>query len=226
MSLVKFFIGFVLCSSFVFAQSSQVKIGILQYDGGGDWYANKTSIPNLIQASNKILYTAINEQPDYVRANDEIYHYPFVHMTGHGNVVFSSEERKVLRHYLLNGGFLHIDDNYGLDQYVRKEIALIFPDYQLLEIPFKHSIFHQMYDFDNGVPKVHLHDDKPAVAYAIVHEGRIVLLYTYESDLGNGWEDKDVHFDEDLIRQKAMEMGINIISYVFTSSKIEAFELK
>lgn len=221
MNLAKLIIVFVALNFQLYAQQSQVKIGVLKYDGGGDWYANKTSIPNLIEACNLLLPTNITTEPDYVRAEEDIFNYPFVHMTGHGNVVFSDEERKILRAYLTTGGFLHIDDNYGMNEYIRKEILLIFPENKLQEIPFSHSIFHQKYNFDKGLPKVHLHDDKPSVAYAIVVDGRIVLLYTYESDLGNGWEDKDVHYDSDEIREKAMEMGVNIISYVFTSSLSE-----
>jgi hypothetical protein len=218
MKLVKLIIIIFVCQIHVFAQTGQVKVGILRYDGGGDWYANKTAVPNLIKSSNEVLKTNISSEPVYVRADEEIFDYPFVHMTGHGNVVFSDKERRVLRTYLLNGGFLHIDDNYGMDKYVRDEILNIFPEFRLQKIPFSHSIFHQKYDFDNGVPKVHLHDGGDPMAYAIVVEGRIVLLYTNESDLGNGWEDKDVYFDDDKVRKRAMEMGVNIISYVFTSS--------
>lgn len=218
MKVFNIIIFLIVGQSVIYAQSLNTKIGILQYDGGGDWYANKTAIPNLITACNRVLQTNIDINPDYVRADDDIFEYPFVHMTGHGNVIFSNEERKVLRRYLLNGGFLHVDDNYGMDEYIRKEVLIIFPEYQLQKVPFSHSVFHQKYNFDSGLPKVHLHDGKSPMAYAIVVDGRIVLLYTYESDLGNGWEDKDVYYDDDDIRARALEMGVNILSYVFTSS--------
>lgn len=218
MNIIRVIFLLFVCHYSLYSQSLQTKIGVLQYDGGGDWYANKTAIPNLISTCNEVLKTNIFQSPDFIRADDEIFNYPYVHMTGHGNVVFSTEERAILRRYLLNGGFLHVDDNYGMDEYFRKEVAEIFPEYQLQKLPFSHSIFHQKYDFDSGLPKVHLHDGENPVAYAIIVDGRIVLLYTYESDLGNGWEDKDIYFDDDLIRAKAMEMGVNIIAYVFTSS--------
>lgn len=218
MNIIKVILLILVCQFSSYSQTFQTKLGILQYDGGGDWYANKTAVPNLIATCNNVLKTNISKSPDFVRADEEIFNYPFVHMTGHGNVVFSTQEREVLRKYLLNGGFLHIDDNYGMDEYVRKEIAIIFPEFKLKEIPLTHSIFHQTYHFNDGLPKVHLHDGGTPMAYAVVVDGRIVLLYTHESDLGNGWEDKDVYFDDDAIRTKAMEMGVNIISYVFTSS--------
>ena len=145
----------------------------------------------------------------------DIFNYPFLHMTGHGNVVFSSSEQQNLRNYLLGGGFLHIDDNYGMDQYIRPELKKLFPELQLVELPYSHPIFHQKYSFPYGVPKIHEHDGKPAQAFGLVYQGRLILLYTYQTDLGDGWEDYEVHKDSPALHEKALEMGANIIQYVF-----------
>lgn len=195
------------------------KIAVLKYGGGGDWYANPTSLGNLIKFCNKELKTNIDMEPDVVEVGSgDIYNYPFIHMTGHGNVVMNNQEIDNLRNYLLGGGFLHIDDNYGMDKYVRREIAKLFPDKELIELPASHAIYHQKYDFAKGLPKIHEHDNKTPQGFGIMHEGRLVLYYSYECDLGDGWEDPEVHGDSDDVRLKALKMGSNIIQYVFFGS--------
>ena len=198
------------------AQNQGVKIALLKYNGGGDWYANPTSLPNLIEFCNLNLKTNIFPEPSTVEVGSaEIYNYPFIHMTGHGNVIFSESEIMNLRTYLEAGGFLHVDDNYGLDEYFRREIKKVFPNKELVELPPSHPIFHQKYNFDNGLPKVHEHDNKRPQAFGIFIDERLVCLYTYECDLGDGWEDGAVHNDPPEIHEKALEMGANIIDYVF-----------
>jgi hypothetical protein len=212
-------IVFLLGMGVTYAQKTTVKIGLLKYNGGGDWYANPTSLPNLIAFCNKELGTEINPEPDVVDASSaEIINYPFIHLTGHGNIVFSSTEVDVLRNYLNGGGFLHIDDNYGMDKFARREIKKLFPNQELVEIPFNHPIYHQKYNFTTGVPKIHEHDGKPAQAFGIFINGRLALLYTYETDLGDGWEDIEVHKDPQEVRLKALQMGANIIQYIFMKS--------
>jgi hypothetical protein len=199
------------------AQAPNFKIAKLKYNGGGDWYANKTSLPNLIRFCNQNLSMNIAREESVVEVGSpELFLYPFVHMTGHGNVVFSDAEALNLRSYLLSGGFLHIDDNYGLDQYIRKEMKKVFPEYEFVELPFSHPIYHQKYPFPNGLPKIHEHDNKPPQGFGIIHEGRLVCFYTYETDLGNGWEDPEVHNDPENKRQEALRMGANIITYALT----------
>lgn len=207
--------------SFIFAFSSQcqeLRIAKLKYNGGGDWYSNKTALPNLISFCNRNLGTEIASEADVVEVSSpDIFTYPYIYMTGHGNVVFNDADAQNLRTYLKSGGFLHIDDNYGLDPFIRLEIKKIFPNADLVEIPFEHPIYHQKYDFDDGLPKIHEHDGKPAQGFGILIEGRLVCYYSYESDLGNGWEDASIHNDPQEIREKALKMGANIIAYVFTS---------
>jgi hypothetical protein len=198
-----------------FAQSGSIKVARLVYQGGGDWYANPTSLPNLVKFCNQNINTNIAPPEDVEVGSPNIFNYPFIHMTGHGNVVFSADEIENLRNYLFSGGFLHIDDNYGMDVYIRTELKKVFPEYDLVELPFSHPIFHQKFDFKNGLPKIHEHDGKRPQAFGIIHNGRLILLYTYECDLGDGWEDKDVHKDPDDIRLKALQMGANIMQYVF-----------
>lgn len=203
---------FLLIISGVNAQS----IAVVQYGGGGDWYANPTSLPNLIEFCNENLKTSINTKPETVKPGSiDVFSYPFVHMTGHGNVVFEKEERENLRNYLIGGGFLHIDDNYGMNPYIRREIKKLFPEYELEELPVNHPIFHNFYDFPDGLPKIHEHDNLPPQAFGITIDGRLVLLFTYESDLGNGWEDQEIHNDPESVRLKALKMGANIIKYAF-----------
>lgn len=191
-------------------------IALLKYNGGGDWYANPTSLPNLAEFCNKQLDININTDPPTVEVGSpDIFNYPFIHMTGHGNVVFSTEEAQNLRTYLIAGGFLHVDDNFGMDPYIRPALKKVFPELDLIELPFSHPIFHQRYDFKNGLPKIHEHDNKPPQAFGLFWEGRLVCLYTYECDLGDGWEDADVHKDPEEVRLKALQMGANIIQFVF-----------
>ena len=199
-----------------YSQKKSVKLGLLKYNGGGDWYANPTSLPNLITFCNKQLGTNIAPEPDEVEVGSkDIFNYPFLHMTGHGNVVFSASEQQNLRAYLLGGGFLHIDDNYGMDQYIRPQLKKLFPELTLVELPYSHPIFHQKFQFPNGTPKIHEHDGKPAQAFGLVYQGRLILLYTYQTDLGDGWEDYEVHKDSPELHEKALEMGADIIQYVF-----------
>tara|TARA_Y100001933_G_C18835155_1_gene495125 strand:- start:10 stop:660 length:651 start_codon:yes stop_codon:yes gene_type:complete len=191
------------------------QIAVLKYNGGGDWYANPTSLKNLILFCNENIGTNIENEPAVIEANNlNIFNYPFVHVTGHGNIIFDQNEIENIRNYLLSGGFIHIDDNYGMDQYIRKEIDKIFPNNDLLELKNNHPIFNSKYKF-NGLPKIHEHDGKEAQAFGITVQGRLVLIYTYESDLGDGWEDQEVHNDSDEIRTKALKMGANIIKYAF-----------
>ena len=192
------------------------KIATLKYNGGGDWYANPTSLPNLIKFCNKNINTNIYKNPDIVEASsNEIFNYPFLHMTGHGNVIFNNIESENIRKYLIAGGFIHIDDNYGMDPFIRIELKKIFPEIELKELSKDHPIFHGTYKFKNGLPKIHQHDNKRAQAFGIIHDGRLVCLYTYECDLSDGWEDEDVHNNSEETRQKALKMGANIIEYVF-----------
>ncbi|MDL2231526.1 DUF4159 domain-containing protein [Porphyromonadaceae bacterium OttesenSCG-928-L07] len=201
----------------LWGQSTKVKIGLLKYKGGGDWYANPTSLPNLIKFCNKNLKTNLADEPVTVEPGSrEIFNYPFLHMTGHGNVLFTPVEVQNMREYLLGGGFLHADDNYGMEPSFRREMKKVFPDDDLVEIPWEHPIFSQKYKFPEGLPKIHEHDNKRPQAFGIIKEGRLVVLLTYETDLGDGWEDPEVHNDPEEKRQEALKMGANIISYVFT----------
>lgn len=191
-------------------------IAILKYNGGGDWYGNPTSVPNLIAFCNAQIGTRITERPQTVAVGDPgIFQYPFLHMTGHGNVVFSKEEAQNLRNYLFSGGFLHIDDNYGMAPYLNKALAEAFPESPLEELGADHPIFSQVYDFPEGLPKIHEHDGKRPQAFGMFHENRLILLFTFECDLGDGWEDPAVHNDPPEVREKALKMGANIVSYVF-----------
>jgi hypothetical protein len=193
-----------------------LKMGLLKYNGGGDWYANPTALPNLAAFCNAQLGTDFDTEYEEVEVGSvELYNFAFVHMTGHGNVVFSDSEAENLRNYLLGGGFLHIDDNYGMDPYVRVAMKKVFPEQEFVELPFEHEVFRQKFEFENGLPKVHKHDDKPAQAFGLFHEGRMVCLYSFESDLGDGWEDEDVHNDPEPIRRRALQMGANIIQFAF-----------
>jgi hypothetical protein len=211
-----FALFFVLLSGTVAAQTQQVRIGLVKYGGGGDWYADPTALPNLIAFCNANLKTNIHPEPSTVEVGStEIFNFPFVHLTGHGNIVLSENETINLRTYLEAGGFLHVDDNYGLDEYFRREIKKVFPNNDLIELPPSHPIFHQKYTFNEGLPKIHEHDNKPPQAFGIFMEDRMVCLYTYESDISDGWEDEAVHNDPPELREKALKMGANIISFVF-----------
>lgn len=198
---------------------AQLKIAKLKYGGGGDWYANKTALPNLIRFCNSELGTAIVEEEDIVEVGGAgIFNYAYIYMTGHGNVVFSTEEAGNLRNYLLGGGFLHVDDNYGMDKFVRLELKKVFPELELVEIPFNHAVYHQKFKFPNGLPKIHEHDGKPAQGFGLFHQGRLVVFYSYECDLGNGWEDQRIHNDPEEKRLLALKMGANLISYSFMNN--------
>ena len=218
MRIIISIIFILLTNSLINAQAS-FKIAKLKYDGGGDWYANKTSLPNLIQFCNKNLNTNIFREEDIVHVGStDIFSYPFIHMTGHGNVVFSSNDAQNLRAYLEAGGFLHIDDNYGLDPYIRREMKKVFPESNFVEIPFTHPIYHQEYDFNQGLPKVHEHDNKPPRGFGIFHRGRLVVFYSFEADLGNGWEDQSIYNDPESVRLQALQMGANLIKYALSQN--------
>lgn len=207
-----FFLLSIGFSTLAFSQ----EIAVLKYSGGGDWYGNPTSLPNLAKFCNQNINTKINPKTAVVEAGSaDLFSYAFVHMTGHGNVVFSENDVTNLRNYLTSGGFLHIDDNYGMDQYIRRELKRIFPNNSLTEIPNNHAIYQQPFKFPNGLPKIHEHDNKRPQAFGIFIDNRLVCLYTYETDLGDGWEDQEVHNDPLEVRQKALKMGANIVNYVF-----------
>jgi hypothetical protein len=214
---------FIIALSLVLGGLAQnnttVKIALLKYGGGGDWYSNPTSLPNLITFANENLKTNIHPEPATVEPNSiELFNYPFIHMTGHGNVLFSNYEVEMLRAYLQSGGFLHIDDNYGMDPFVRRELKKVFPDQELVELPFSHPIYHQKYNFEKGLPKIHEHDGKPAQGFGLFYEGRLVVFYSFETDLGDGWESYQVHKNPEHIRQQALQMGANILSFVFNQN--------
>lgn len=219
-TLKKYSIGLLLSAAVLlllnFAPPT-LKIAKLKYNGGGDWYANKTSLPNLIKFCNQTLGTNLAPEEDIVEVGSpDLFNYPFVHLTGHGNLVLSDGEAENLRKYLIAGGFLHADDNYGLDKFLRREMKKVFPDLNFVELPFNHPIYHQKFNFNNGLPKVHEHEGKAPQGFALVYKGRVVCFYTYECDLGNGWEDADVYNDPETVRQKALQMGANLIQYVFS----------
>lgn len=191
-------------------------LAVLRYKGGGDWYSNPTALPNLVKFCNDNINTNINENIQTVEVSStDIFQFPLLHMTGHGNVFFSDDDAQNLRNYLISGGFLHIDDNYGMEPYISKELKKVFPNKALIEIPKNHRIFSAAYDFPNGLPKIHEHDGKAPQALGIFYESRLVLLFTFESDLGDGWEDPEVHNDPEDVREKALKMGANIVKYAF-----------
>jgi hypothetical protein len=212
------FILLVVLPLFSFSQAYTVKIAKMKYNGGGDWYANKTSLPNLISFCNKNLKTNIFPEEDIIEPGDQkIFQYPFVHMTGHGNVLFSDQEVANIRKYLLSGGFLHIDDNYGMNKFIRREMKKVFPEHDFVEVPFSHPIYHQKYQFAKGLPKIHEHDNLPPQGFGIIHEGKLVCFFSYECDLGNGWEDRVIYNDPEAVRMEALKMGANLIQFAFTS---------
>lgn len=210
--LIFFFL--IISSTIFYSQDYSFKIGVLKYNGGGDWYANPTALPNLIQFCNKNLNTNINPSYDEIEiGNSELFNYPWVHLTGHGNVVFDSREVANLRAYLIAGGFLHISDNYGLDPFIRKEMKKVFPEADFIELPLNHEIYQTPYQFKNGLPKIHEHDNNTPLGLGLFYEGKLICFYDYECDLGDGWEDEEVHNDSEEIRTKALKMGANIVSY-------------
>ena len=206
----------LLLTFFCLTARPQTPIALLKYGGGGDWYANPTSLTNLIAFCNTQLN--MNLAPQYATVDvgsSDIMNYPYIHATGHGNISFSNQEAANLHNYLVSGGFLHIDDNYGLKEFAMKQMEKVFPESRWVELPYSHPIFHQKYEFPYGLPKIHEHDNHPPKAYAMIHEGRIVCLLTWECDLGDGWEDTDVHNDSMENHVKALQMGANILQYVF-----------
>jgi len=212
------FLILVLVSQLVFSQNYTLRIAVLKYGGGGDWYSDPTALPNLAKFCNEQLGTNIDPNVPYIDVgSSEIFQFPYVHITGHGNILFSPSDVKNLRTYLLSGGFLHVDDNYGLDPYIRREMKKVFPEYDFVELPKNHPIYNQKYKFPNGLPKIHEHDNKPAQGFGIYHEGRLLVYYTYETDLSDGWEDPEVHNNPPDVRLKSLQMGANIINFVFTN---------
>lgn len=211
------FIPVFLIAMTVSSVAQNVQIALLKYNGGGDWYANPSSLPNLVAFCNKNIHTDISTDiPTVEVGSAELFNYPIIDMTGHGNIIFSPEEAENLRKYLIAGGFLHVSDNYGLDKYIRREMKKVFPGHDFVELPASHPIYHQKYDFPYGLPKIHEHNGKPAQGFAIFYEGRMVCFYDYESDLGDGWESPEVHHDSPEKRLEALKMGANIVQYVFT----------
>jgi hypothetical protein len=206
---------FLICFISICISNAQ-DVAILKYKGGGDWYSNPTALPNLVKYCNDNIDTNINKNIQTAEAGSiDIFQFPLLHMTGHGNVFFSDSDAENLRNYLVSGGFLHIDDNYGMEPYITKELKKVFPNSELIEIPKDHAIFKSAYSFPNGLPKIHEHDGKAPQALGILHKTRLVLLFTFESDLGDGWEDQEVHNDPEDIREKALKMGANIVKYAF-----------
>ncbi len=208
-------LSWLLASAPAVPTPDTITIARLRYEGGGDWYANPSSLPNLLAAVRERTGIPVAEREEEVTALDPaLRDFPYLYMTGHGNVAFTPAERAALRSYLLSGGFLHADDNYGLDESFREEMAEIFPDLALTEIPASHPVFHTVYDLDQGLPKIHEHDGNPPQAFGIFSEGRMVVFYSYESDLGDGWEDASVHEDPAATREQALRMGVNLFLYV------------
>lgn len=209
-AIVKIILCFLTCHAF--AQ----QVAVLKYSGGGDWYANPTAVPNLVKFTNAHIKTALDTDVQVVSPTDQaIFNYPVLFMTGHGHVSFTDDEITKLKTYLKSGGFLHISDNYGMDRYIRPLIAELFPNQPLTELPNDHPIFHQTFNFPQGLPKIHEHDKKRPQALGVFYEGRLVILYDFECDLSDGWEDPAVHNDPEEVRMKALKMGANIIEYAF-----------
>ena len=213
-------IGLININLSAISQSESYQIALMKYNGGGDWYSNPTALPNLIQFCNENINTSIQPNPAQVEVgSSELFNYPFIHLTGHGNVVFNNDEAQNLRNYLLSGGFLHISDNYGLDQFIRNEMKKVFPELEFVELPIDHPIYNIQYEFNNGLPKIHEHNNENPKGLGLLYEGRLVCFYDFECDLGDGWEDKEVHNDSEENREKALKMGANIIKIAFTNQE-------
>jgi hypothetical protein len=209
---------FALLLSVIYCFGNAQQLAVMKYKGGGDWYSNPTSLPNLVAYCNEVLNTKLSDDIATVEpASVDIFQYPFVHVTGHGNILFDQDERENLRNYLLSGGFIHVDDNYGMEPYLKKELKELFPDKVLTELPANHPIFNNYASFPDGLPKIHEHKGERPQALGLFHEGRLIFLFTVESDLGDGWESPEVHNDPPEVRIKALDMGANIIKYVFSS---------
>ena len=214
-----YFASFILASFLILVsmKSYDCKIAVVKYNGGGDWYANPTALKNLISFCNQNLKTNIHPAPEEVDIGSaNIFNFPYLYLTGHGNIVLTLSEKQNLKNYLQNGGFLHVDDNYGLDKYIRPILNQLLPETELIELSDDHKIYSAKYDFTNGMPKIHEHDGEKTQAFGLNYKGRLVLLYTYETDLGNGWEDAEVHNNSPEKRLEALQMGANIIKYIFT----------
>ncbi len=204
----------LLLFCFLGLSAQNLQLALLEYSGGGDWYANPTALKNLAAYANKVMGTQISTQHAEVESGSpSIFSYPFVHMTGHGRVDFTPSEASNMRAYLESGGFLHIDDNYGMNEWLRPAMKKVLPKAEFVEVPYSHPIYHGVYDFPSGLPKIHQHDGKGPMGYGIFIEDRLAVFYSYESDLGDGWEDPEVHQDPPEIRQKALQMGVNILYY-------------
>lgn len=216
MTLKRIFLFSIAITCFAIQFSTAQDLAILKYKGGGDWYSNPTALPNLIAFCNDNINTKMKAKPETVEVgSSDIFQYPLLHMTGHGNVFFSDEDAENLRNYLISGGFLHIDDNYGMQPYITKELKKVFPNQELVELPNNHPIFNTAYKFPKGLPKIHEHDGKRPQAFGLFHKTRLVLLFTFESDLGDGWEDPEVHNDPEEVRLRSLQMGANIVKYAF-----------
>lgn len=217
-SIKTFIVLFAIYPLLLFSQvKTTAKIGLLKYKGGGDWYANPTSLPNLAKYCNQQLHLNLNFDIDEVEPGSAaLFNYSLVHITGHGNIIFTGQEAENMRNYLIAGGFLHISDNFGIDKFVRLAMKKVFPELEFIELPFSHPIYHQKFDFPNGLPKIHEHDGKPAQGFGLIYQGKLVCFYDYECDLGDGWEDPTVHNDPQETRTKALKMGANIVQYAFT----------
>jgi hypothetical protein len=209
----KFIVFFLFLIGFQSLNAQE--LAILRYDGGGDWYANPTALPNLIQFCNQNINTSLIEKPKTVEASSiEIFNYPMLFMTGHGNVFFDENTTENMYNYLTSGGFLHVSDNYGIDKFIRREMKKVFPKLEFEEIPYNHPIYHQTYNFES-LPKIHEHDNKPAQGFGLFYEGRLVCFYDYQCDLSDGWEDTEVHHNPQELREKALKMGANLVQYAF-----------
>jgi hypothetical protein len=207
-------------SAFATPHSELLTVARLHYDGGGDWYANPSSLPNLLAAVRERTGLSVAPRERVVRLTDaDLWDLPYLYMTGHGNVAFSAAEVALLRRYLEQGGFLHADDNYGMDPSFRREIARVFPDHPLVEVPVDHPVYHLLYEFPDGLPKIHEHDGKPAQGFGVFLAGRLVVYYSYESDLGDGWEDPEVHRDPPEKREAALRMGVNLVAYAVGATR-------
>lgn len=216
MRLLSFICLLIWLLNFSGTNEFSYKIAKVKYKGGGDWYANKTALPNLVKFCNANIKTTISQEDANVEVGSpEIFNYPWVYLTGHGNVVFTDAEAQNLKKYLMAGGFLHIDDNYGLKPFIVPQMKKVFPELDFIELPFTHPIYHQTYNFSKGLPKIHQHDGKPAQGFGLVYQGRLVCFFTYECDLGNGWEDQSIYNDPEEKRLEALKMGANIVKYAF-----------
>jgi len=217
MRIKKYLLPLAFAVSSLSVKAQGLKLGLLVYNGGGDWYANPTALKNLASFCNEQLHTSFDLKEGQVEiGSPDLFNYPFVHMTGHGRWAVSDAEARNLRKYLESGGFLHIDDNYGMDPYVRPALKKAFPELDLVELPFSYPVYHQKFNFNNGLPKIHEHDEKPPKGYGLIYKGRLVCFYSYDTDLGDGWEDQDVHHDAPEKRLAALQMGANLVQYVFT----------